>query len=71
MRADRVPAYRGPVESRTSTLVLEVVPAVALTVFLLTISPVAAGEPIDGWAYPLGAGRRRLVHPARRGDRGR
>jgi len=25
----------------------------ALTVLLLTISPVATGEPIDGWAYPL------------------
>jgi signal transduction histidine kinase len=41
------------VGSRTSSLALEVAPALALAVFLMAISPVAAGEPIDGWAYPL------------------
>jgi signal transduction histidine kinase len=41
------------VGSRKSNLALEVAPAVALAVFLVVISPVAAGEPIDGWAFPL------------------
>ncbi|HEV2819677.1 MAG TPA: histidine kinase [Solirubrobacteraceae bacterium] len=39
--------------SRRSTILLEIAPALALAVFLVTISPVAASEPVDGWAYPL------------------
>ncbi|MDQ3410083.1 MAG: histidine kinase [Actinomycetota bacterium] len=39
--------------SRTTSLAIEVAPALALAVFLVVISPVAAGEPVDGWAYPL------------------